>query len=157
MLDQWGMRVLFMVDEASRSVYVPIRPLCSTLGIASQTQVERIQADEQYEGAIEDIKVPTAGGKQNMVCLRSKEAAWWLVSIAPRRLPDHLRGRMQELRASLMAAADRLVFGDLSDVARDVPFKIGQPMRGEICFGCPRCGAPLCLVVEGSDVHVRID
>jgi hypothetical protein len=89
--------------------------------------------------------------------LRSREAAWWLVSIAPRRLPEHLRGRMQELRASLLAAADRLVFGDLSNVTRDLPLAISAPTRGELCFGCPRCGAPLCFVVEGTDIHLRID
>lgn len=156
-LDQWGVNVLLMVDTASRAVYVPVRPFCGAFGIDSRAQVERIQADEQYEGAIEQIKVPTAGGKQDTLCLRSKEAAWWLVSIAPRKLPERLRGRMKELRASLLAAADRLVFGDLSDVTRDLPLAISQPTRGEICFGCPRCGAPLCFVVEGTDIHLRID
>jgi hypothetical protein len=60
-------------------------------------------------------------------------------------------------RASLLAAADRLVLGDLSDVTRDIPLAISAPTRGELCFGCPRYGAPLCFVVEGTDIHLRID
>jgi hypothetical protein len=150
-------KVLFMVDEAGRSVYVPIRPICVNIKVDSRSQLERIQGDEQYEGAIEILKVPTAGGKQDTLCLRPKETAWWLISIAPRKLPAHLRGRMQDVRAMLLAAADRLVFGDLSDVARDLPLRISTPTRGELTFGCPRCGAALCFVVEGADIHLRID
>jgi len=74
-----------MVDEDNKVVYVPVRPICVTLGIDSRTQVDRIQKDEQYDGAIEEVLVPTAGGRQEMVCLRAKEAAWWVFSIAPQR------------------------------------------------------------------------
>ncbi len=156
-IEAWSTEVLFMVDEANRAVYVPIRPICIYLGIDIGTQLDRIQKDEQYEGAREEIKVPTAGGRQDMLCLRSKEAAWWVFSIAPRRLPEHLRGKLQEMRDSLMAAADRLLFGDLSAVIQSGEFPVGRPLRGDLCFGCPRCGAPLCFVVEGTNIHLRID
>lgn len=156
-LEAWGAEVLFMVDETNKVVYVPIRPVCSTLGINSQTQVDRIQKDEQYEGAIEELLVPTAGGRQEMVCLRAKEAAWWVFSIAPKRLPPHLRDNLAAMKQALMDAADRLLFGDLSEVVQAGAVQLGRPLRGELCFGCPRCGAPLCFVVEGTDIHLRVD
>jgi len=156
-IGELGFKVLFMVDTAGHAVYVPIRPVCVSLGVDPRDQQKRIQDDEHYEDAIEQLKVPTAGGKQDTLCLRSKEAAWWLVSISPRKLPAHLRGRMEDVRAKLLAVADRLVFGDLSDVTRDLPLAISSPTHGELCFGCPRCGAPLCFVVDGTDIHLRID
>jgi hypothetical protein len=149
-------RVLFMVD-AGRAVYVPIRPVCVSLGIDPRSQLARIQNDEHYENAIAQIRVPSAGGDQETLCLRSSEAAWWLVSISPRKLPKALQGRMEDVRNKLLMVADRLVFGDLSDVARDVPLRIAAPMHGELTFGCPRCGAPLCFVVDGTEIHLRID
>jgi hypothetical protein len=117
-LDTWNTEVLFMVDEDNKVVYVPVRPICVSLGIDSRTQVDRIQKDEQYEDAIEEILVPTAGGRQEMVCLRAKEAAWWVFSIAPQRLPVQLRENLAVMKQSLMDAADRLLFGDLSAVVR---------------------------------------
>src|SRR5262249_26491224 len=146
-----------MVDEANRVVYVPIRPICLTVGIDSRTQIDRIQRDEQYEGAIEEILVPTAGGRQEMICLRAKEAAWWVFSIAPRRLPAHLREHLTAMKQNLMDAADRLLFGDLSEVVRSGPLQIGRPTYGQLTFACPRCGAPLCFVIEGTGIHLRID
>jgi len=156
-IEAWGADLLFMVNEDSRVVYVPIRPLCSVLGIDAKTQIERIKTDEQYEDAIEELKVPTAGGRQDTLCLRSKEAAMWVLSIAPRRLPEHLRERHTELRETLLIAADRLLFGDLSEVVRSGQLQLGRPARGELTFACPRCGAPLCFVVEGTSIHLRVD
>jgi hypothetical protein len=146
-----------MVDEENRVVYVPIRPICVTLGIDSRTQVDRIQKDEQYAGAREEILVPTSGGRQEMVCLRAREAAWWVFSISPQRLPAHLRENLTLMKQGLMDAADRLLFGDLSAVVRAGEFQIGRPMRGELTFSCPRCGSPLCFVIEDTDIHLRVD
>ena len=101
--------------------------------------------------------MPTAGGRKEMVCLRAKEAAWWVFSIAPRRLPAHLRDNLTSMKQSLMDAADRLLFGDLSAVVRSGELPLGRPVRGELTFACPRCGSPLCFVVEGTDIHLRVD
>jgi hypothetical protein len=155
-LDAWGAEVLFMVDEVNKVVYVPVRPVCATLGIAPQTQVDRIQKDEQYEGAIEEISVPTAGGRQDMVCLRAKEAAWWVFSIAPKRLPAHLRDNLAAMKQALMDAADRLLFGDLTQVVYKGQLQLGRPTRGNIRGGCPRCGAPLIQVI-GGEGHPRFE
>src|SRR5215469_16193124 len=72
-------------------------------------------------------------------------------------LPVHLRENLAVMKQSLMDAADRLLFGDLSAVVRSGELPIGRPLRGELTFACPRCGSPLCFVVEGTDIHLRVD
>jgi hypothetical protein len=91
-----------------------------------------------------------------MVCLRRKECAWWLTHISPKKVKPEVRGRLEDIRADLMAEADRLAFGDLTSVLRDGQIQPYRPIRGELYFGCPRCGAGLCFVVADSGVHLRV-
>lgn len=156
-LEAWKMTAVFMVDEERKVAYLPVKTMSAALGVDPASQVERVRTDETYADSREMIRVPTAGGRQEMLCLPLGAAALWLISITPSKLPEHLRGHMQEVKAAIMAAADRLMWGDLSGILRAGDMQIGRPARGELTFGCPRCGAPLCFVIDGSDIHLRID
>jgi hypothetical protein len=147
-----GAELMFIRREDDNRFYIPIAHLCTMLGIASGTQIERIKGDGRF--AIEEMPVPTRGGKQKMPCLWSKEAALWVVTVGPKRCKESVRDRLEEIQQALMDVATRLLWGDLSTVARDR--QIERPIRGELYYDCPRCGAPCCVIAEGGMIHVRI-
>ena len=141
-----------------RTVYFPIRALCNVLGITPQAQISKLRADARYAGAIRDIPIPTVKGLREAACVRKREAARWLSEIDAARVVLSVRGTLQQFQDELFAAADRWLFGDESDVVRDLGSKFDRPVRGTLHLGeCPRCGLPLCLVLDGEGQHLRPD
>lgn len=154
-LERFDMDVTIVRTDDARA-YFPVRHVCRSLGVSVQSQLDVLQADERYADALRPFRIPTEGGMQEMACIRQREAAWWIGHINPKKVRPEMRTRIEEYQAALMAEADRLAFGDLSAVLRDGQIQPYQPIRGELFFGCPRCGVPLCFVVADSGVHLRV-
>ena len=156
-LERWDLEITII--RAEDGIYFPVRPLCKAFGISSQTQLQRLRAEERYQSALRDIPLPSATGAHLAACLRKPETAMWIGNINAARVKLAARGPLEEFQADLMSVADRLLFGDLSAVLRDgliSPQQLQRPTRGELYMGCPRCGAPLCLVIDESGAHLRI-
>lgn len=141
-----------------RTVYFPLRALCKALGIAPQIQINKLRADARYQDALRELPVPTIKGMRNAMCLRKREVARWFSEIDTARCAPSVRGRLQEFQEELFAAADRWLFGDNSDVVYDPGTKSDKPISGKLHLGdCPRCGLPLCLVMDGDGNHLVPD
>jgi arsenical pump membrane protein len=68
------------------------------------------------------------------------------------------RGPLGRFQEELLAAADRWLFGDNTDVVNDTSDKTAIPITGRVRLGeCPRCGAPLCLEIDASGNHLRVE
>jgi len=113
-LSQFGIRVPIVRVEGAGD-YLPLRALCTAVGIASQPQVERVQEDPDYKPGGEQYDVPTAGGVQPaVVCPRRREVAWWLGDMDPRlrrKLEARFSTTLGEFKQALMDAADALWWG----------------------------------------------
>lgn len=71
---------------------VPIKPICSAMGIAFERQYTKLREDESFSSVI-TLKVTTgADGKQyEMVCLPLMYVYLWLGSINPKNVSDEAR------------------------------------------------------------------
>jgi|GEM_PF-5987729 len=68
------------------------------------------------------------------------------------------RGPLERFQEELLAAADRWLFGDNSDVVIDATDKTAIQITGRLRVGeCPRCGAHLRLEIDGTGNHLRIE
>ncbi len=152
----WGISVT-LVKAEDGAVYFPVRQLCGELGINAEKQLERLNADAELLRGLVEIPIPTAGGAQRTVCLRQKEAAWWLINLDDKRCKPAVRGQLQEIKLKLMEAADRLLFGDIDrepDSARGV---LVISSRDEYVLACLDCGARHRVVIVNGEASMVLE
>src|SRR5579871_5058238 len=157
-VEPFGIHVTIVI-VGEKTVFIPVAQICKELGINAKRQIENIGQDTYYtverEGCWEDLPVPTAGGMQDMKCLRKTECARWLAHIEPSRVKESVRGQLEEVQRRLWEIADRLIFGDLSTVVAHS--LSSQFVRGELRLGsCPRCRVSLALVVDADGARLEI-
>jgi hypothetical protein len=119
--------------------YIAIRAQCGELGINTESQMAKFASDSDLypEEAIREFRIETAGGRQVTKCLRKAEAAIWLATIKPSRVRKDLRDIFEDVRKRLLMAADRIVWGDMTDVRA---VAVVSPKGGELHLGgCPGC------------------
>ena len=76
-------------------IYVGLRSVCLSLGVAPTGQVRRIQADEVMAEGLREVRVRTATrGLQTIQGLRLDVVPYWLSGIEPRRTKPELRDRL---------------------------------------------------------------
>ena len=75
-------------------IFVPIRPLCTALGLASQSQIRRIRADEVLAESLRDLRITAAGGVQTYQCLHLEAVPLWLALSQPSKVKEELRQRL---------------------------------------------------------------
>lgn len=85
--------------EEDGNVYVPIKPICSILGVADQSQREKILEDEILS-SVGTLRVSTgADGKQyEMFCLPLKYIYGWLFSINPKNVAPEAKEAVSRYR-----------------------------------------------------------
>lgn len=143
-----------------RAVYFPMRALCGVVGLAPQKQVERLREDGRFADALRTLPVPTPKGLRDAVCInrgtpQKPYVAMWLGSVDTTRCAITAKGPVERFQAELFAAADRFLFGDLSDVVSDDVSRAARPIAGILHLGdCPRCGLGLCLIMDGTGNHL---
>lgn len=157
-LPQFGIDVP-VVRVPGMGDYIPMRMLCRALGIAHQPQLQRLQVDDDLAVGVETFSIQTAGGEQQMVCLRRREVAWWLGSLDSRlvrKLEQRFNTTLAEFKRELMDAADRLWWG-VAEVPPERALAVAEP-SGAIYLHCRRCRARHRLeLVPGAGVHWEID
>jgi len=76
-------------------IYIPVRALCSNLGLARSPQMRRIRADVAMTDGLRDVRVQTPQrGVQTMQCLRLDVVPYWLSGVEVSRIKEHLRARL---------------------------------------------------------------
>src|SRR2546422_1431077 len=58
-------------------IYLPLRPICDSLGISYPTQITRIKKDEVLAEGLRQLRIMTAGGPQTMQCLELEAVPLW--------------------------------------------------------------------------------
>lgn len=74
-------------ENLDGEVIIPIKPICTALGIAYQSQHEKLKTDEFFGSVITENVTTGADGKQyEMTCLPLMYAMLWLGSINPSKV-----------------------------------------------------------------------
>ena len=89
--------ILAARTEASE-IYLPIRPICTALGISWTTQFRKIRADEVLLESVRTLRLQTRGGPQNLVCMDVEAIPMWLAGIDPGRVRADLRDRLRSYK-----------------------------------------------------------
>jgi hypothetical protein len=88
-----GDEVLAARTETSE-IYLPVKPICTALGVNWGTQFRKIKSDEVLLESIRTLRLQTRGGPQNLVCMDVEAIPMWLAGIEPSRVRADLRDRL---------------------------------------------------------------
>ncbi len=93
-LTQSGEDEVLAARIETSEIYLPIRPICTTLGIHWATQRRKIMGDEVLLESTRTLRLQTRGGLQNLVCMDVEAIPMWLAGIEPSRVREDLRERL---------------------------------------------------------------
>ena len=84
---------------------VPIKPICTAIGIAFERQYTKLRDDETFKSVITLTVTTGADGKQyEMVCLPLMYVYLWLGSINPKNVSDEARPAVSRYRVECAEA-----------------------------------------------------
>lgn len=84
---------------------VPIKPICTAIGIAFERQYTKLRDDETFKSVITLTVTTGADGKQyEMVCLPLMYVYLWLGSINPKNVSDEARSAVSRYRVECAEA-----------------------------------------------------
>ncbi len=93
-LTQAGEDEVLAARTETSEIYLPIRPICTALGIHWATQRRKIMSDEVLLESTRTLRLQTRGGPQNLVCMDVEAIPMWLAGIEPSRVRADLRDRL---------------------------------------------------------------
>ncbi len=83
--------------KSEQGEFAVIKPLCESIGIDANGQVQRLKRQGWAQGACM-MHVPTAGGAQEMFCLPRNRVGMWLVTLDASRVRPEVRPRLTLLQ-----------------------------------------------------------
>lgn len=90
---------IFAVASESGETFVPIKPICTALGIAFSAQYTKIKEDLSFSSVVTIIVTTGADGKQyEMVCLPHRRIYGWLYTINPGKVAPEASDTMIRYR-----------------------------------------------------------
>lgn len=73
-------------------VYVVVKRVCEALGVAHQSQLERLKADPSI--GVTMIVTPSAGGDQETACIALRDLPLWLAKMHPSKVSASVRAKL---------------------------------------------------------------
>lgn len=101
---------LLGVQHEDGTIYAPFGRLCDNLGLGRDGQLQRIRRHAVLDDALVVLTIETAGGPQQVQCLRADAIPLWLTGIQASRIKPALRAqlvRYQKEAASVLWQAFR--------------------------------------------------
>jgi len=80
------------------SIYLPLRPICASLGLSYQPQRRRIQRDPALEEGMREIRLQTGGGRQATACMVLNLIPYWLSTVEVSRVRPELQDKLTVYR-----------------------------------------------------------
>ncbi len=109
-----GLELPAAYDPAEQRLYFPVATVCSALEVDVRSQRARLQRD--FAEHIIRMRLPTAGGVQELLCVEYEALALWLATIQAGKASERFRRRLREFRTQVMAAATDILMGRLQPV-----------------------------------------
>ena len=93
-VDFEGYRLKSAQDRESKTIYVAVRWVCNGIGLSdgqSRRQVENLSGDIVLKQGVTNLRLPTEGGKQEVLCIDIEYLPLWLakISITPKMKKDN--------------------------------------------------------------------
>jgi len=80
---------------ADGEAYIPVTPFAERLGLErARRQLDRIRRDDTMRPCLRQMAIQTAGGKQQMQCLRVDMLALWLTGIRENMVKESVRAQL---------------------------------------------------------------
>ncbi len=76
-------------------IYLPVKPICTALGVSWTSQYRKIKADDILLESVRTLRLQTRGGVQNLVCMDVEAIPLWLAGIEPTRVRTDLRDKLR--------------------------------------------------------------
>jgi len=93
-IEFYGDQLLAVQEPGTRRVFVPIARLCENLGVDRASQLQRVQEHEVLNSGLLTLRLQTAGGLQDALCLRLDLVPYWLAQINARRVRQAVREKL---------------------------------------------------------------
>ncbi|HAG7685080.1 TPA: hypothetical protein HGT10_22025, partial [Escherichia coli] len=84
--------------------YTPMKPIVEGMGMVWAAQFVKLK--QRFVKGISEIEIPSAGGKQLMICLAFRKFAAWLSSIQPNKVCPVIR---ESIETSTVSISTRLI------------------------------------------------
>ena len=94
-IDFYGDKIF--IYETQGEPFIPIRPICEKMGLAWQSQYEKLSKDERWGSILATL--PTPGGPQKMLCIPLTKFAAWLFGISPGKVKPELKDKLIRYQA----------------------------------------------------------
>jgi hypothetical protein len=158
-LGEWDLSLLLVKTpdvKEPKDCWFSTRPICDQLGLDPTRQRERIKSDQRFQGFWRELPVQTDAGYRSSFCLRIEKIGLWFTLINPQKVNARFRGRLEILQTDIERKAAEAVLGEAANYLLRPPSsdRLISVARGEMYFHCPQCNTPLCLILDGSGVHV---
>lgn len=157
---RWGLSIPIYVGDDGEA-YVPVRHTCQQFGISTSTQLARLREDKDLIPGVAEMPQVTEGGPQKIVCVRWREAAWWLATIDASKVRRDIRDDLDAIRQALIDYAASLLSGKApihvlpapsSTAARGV---IALSSRDEYIWTCDHGTRYRVVIVNGDPTITR--
>ena len=149
----------------AQRLYFPVATVCAALEL--DLKYHRGKVQREYKEFTERLRLPTAGGPQELLCIEWTALGLWLATIqGERTTSDTTRTRLRIFRSQVMAAASAILLGQAEAIALVEPrgrrrgatdlietrlaqleraVFVGEPAGedDERIAACPHCGRPI--------------
>jgi hypothetical protein len=106
-IDFYGDELVAVRDEQG-TIWVPVRPLCDSLGVAWTGQRQRIMRDPVLAEAVQFVRVTrTNAGNPNTLALPLKYIRGWLFGINATRVKPEIRDKLIQYQKEIYEVIDR--------------------------------------------------
>jgi hypothetical protein len=112
-VDFYGDQIV-AAQTADEEIYVPVRPICTYLGLSWAGQRERINRDPVLAEAIRSVRVTrTEAGEREVLCLPLEFLPGWLFGISAARVKPELQEKITRYRRECFRVLWRAFQGDV--------------------------------------------
>lgn len=123
-----GVEMPAAYDQDAQRLYFPVATVCAALELDARPQRARLR--REFAEHVRELRLPTAGGPQDLLCVEYEALALWLATMQTSRVGERHRDRIRTFRAQVMAAASDILMGRLQPVPLDTRRNSGNSRGG---------------------------
>jgi hypothetical protein len=111
-----GDRLIAVVLEGD-GVAVPVRMMCESIGLDTETQVAQLRAHPVLSAGLRIVNVAISGRVRSVVALIHHRIPFWLATISPHLVNDQTRPKLIRYQEELADILARLFYGEATGQA----------------------------------------
>lgn len=149
---EWGLRISF-IKSPDNVIHLSVREVCEQLGLEVNGQLARMRTDTELIPGVVDMRLPTeTRGIQKSVCIRAREAAWWLSTIERGKIKKpEVAANLDLIREVLKDTAESLLFGSMTPAPTGERGIIAVHSSDRIILACPECGTRWRITITNGE------